>query len=187
MEVVDLKDNLWARLFMNGWKPHFVPRSLLQGLMDDGERRRHPFDNVEPADKGFIDLPGMIMLDRTHQTIKIDTFELTIPTQDFEYYYRELKDGPKRTFTSTGQEYYKIHGWIHCAVFTVEQRDLLVKTMGEMLETVKVQAKKEDDEFTRRLREINKDGVKVVSPKDPESMKGVVEKVLVSPPNNEKN
>jgi DNA-binding sugar fermentation-stimulating protein len=54
-------------------------------------------------------------------------------------------------------------------VFTPDQRDLVLKTMAEMYPEVESKAEKADKEFSRRMREINKNGVKVVSHRDKES------------------
>lgn len=187
MDVVDLSGSLWGFMLSSGWKGHFCPTSLMAELIEDSNRRGHELGILEQASKGFIDMPGMIMTDRSHETIRIDTFDLTIPTQDYEYFYMELKKGPKRKFPS-GQEYYKIHGWLVCVVFTPEQRDMILAAMKERLENgVKERAKAEDEEFTRRIQSINSDGVKIISPRDRDSLKDHVKKVLVSPPNNEKN
>lgn len=186
METVDLENAKWVSFYADGWKPHVVHKSLLNGLMSDASSRHHSPGNVEVIYKGFIDLPGMIMKDRSYQKIEVvDGFTLEIPSQDFLYYFRELRDGPEREF-STGQKYYKIHGWLVCMVFSTEQRDRILSVMRERLEEVNEIAKREDEEFSNRLKKINKDGIKIVSPRDPESMK-VLEKVLVSPKNEEKN
>jgi hypothetical protein len=176
----------WARFFAAEWKPHWVPSALLEDITADARARFHEFLDAEPATEGGVDQPGMIMADRTYQTLEIDGFKLTIPSQDWEYFLRELEYGRRRKFAS-GTEYYKIHGWLNCVVFTVDQRDRVLAEMKARLPAIKIVAQKEDQEFLRRIREINSDGVKVVTPKDPQSLEGVVEKRLVSKPNGEKN
>jgi hypothetical protein len=124
--------------------------------------------DVSGTDTGWCDRPGMIMVDRPIEKIKIDTFHLDIPSQDFQYFVRKLIDAPERT-TPDGQKYYKIHGWLHCVVFTPDQRDIVLQTMAEMWPEVEAKADKADKEFSRRMREINKNGVKVISHRDKES------------------
>ncbi len=171
----------WIMLHAEGWKFHWAPASLLEGLTLDAVRRFHTINDVEPATQGFIDLPGMCMMDRSIQTFEIDGFKLSIPTQDMEYYFAELS-APVRTF-KTGEKYVKLHGRLHCLVLTEDQRNRLLAQLD--MPAILEKARQENEEFTRRIRSINEDGVKVVSPRDPKSLEGVVK--LVSKPNDEKN
>jgi hypothetical protein len=56
-----------------------------------------------------------------------------------------------------------MHLWTYCLVLTPAQRDILVAGMEAQSEEAAVDAKRDNDEFRRRLNEINKDGVKVIS------------------------
>ena len=176
MKTENLQEVLWAYVWVPAYKPHFVPKRLAAALVADLQERcrqdhpEHVSEDVilEARDEGGIDLPGMIMMDRPIEHIKIDTFKLAMPSQDFTEFLRELALAPKRMFAG-GQEYYKIHGWRVCMVFTPEQRELMLKAMEEMLDDVEKRAEAADKEFSRRLREINKDGVRVISHRDKES------------------
>lgn len=161
----DLNGKLWAKVKPSGWKIHAVPASLLEGLLQDARERGHTEITFAPAgtEDIMIDLPGMCMVDRTYQEIRIDTLSLSIPTTDFTVFFNELGQAPKRKFAN-GQEYYKIHGWLACVVFTPEQRDLVLKSMTELMPVVSEAARKEDEEFERRLAQVNKQSpVKVVA------------------------
>lgn len=171
MKTDDLTDYLWAFVWVTGYKPHFCPKKLANGLLADLSGREHdtPGDGlifkVEGTDSGGIDLPGMCMVDRPYEEIKIDTFKLSIPSQDFTHFVRALFEAPERMFAD-GEKYYKIHGWMHCIVFTPEQRDMVLKAMEEMLPEAARKAEEADREFSRRMEEINRDGVKVISHRD---------------------
>jgi hypothetical protein len=170
----DLTDFLWAFVWVTGYKAHFVPKQLVMGIVQDLTSREHEEEGagevfeIKGVDAGFVDRPGMIMVDRPVEKIKIDTFHLDIPSQDFQYFGKKLLKAELRQLPD-GQKYYKIHGWLHCVVFTPDQRDLVLKTMAEMYPEVESKAEKADKEFSRRMREINKNGVKVVSHRDKES------------------
>jgi hypothetical protein len=177
MKTENLEDNLWAFAWVGGYKPHFVPKRLTAALVAELEMRQqrdYPecggegSTQVEPRESGVIDLPGMCMVDRPHEEIKIDTFKLSIPSQDFKVFLRELALAPKRKF-SDGQEYYKIHGWRVCVVFTLQQRDLVLHAMEEMLNSAEKRGNDADEEFSRRMAEINKDGPRVISHRDKKS------------------
>ncbi len=172
MKTENLQEELWAFVFVPGYKGHYCPRALAASLNADLEARRqrdHADADGDPDMKsvieGGIDLPGMIMVDRPIEKIKIDTFTLSIPSQDFAEFTRELAFVHKRVFAD-GKEYYKIHGWLQCVVFTPEQRDLVLNAMREMLPAVKERAEKADREFSRRMDEINRGGVQVLSHRD---------------------
>jgi len=171
----DLTGFLWARVHILGYKVHFVPKSLVPDIVADLQSREHEdplageVEEIEGVDHGGCDRPGMIMTDRPWETIKIDTFRLEIPTQDFEYFAKKLFKAPARKGPS-GSTYYKIHGWIHCVVFTQEMRDLVLGAMAEMLDEVRERADAADREFSRRLRVLNENSpVKVISHRDKES------------------
>lgn len=173
MKTDDLQSELWAWVTMPGYKGHYCPRKLAGALAVDLTNRRdrdYPEHDGEaaitPVSEGMIDLPGMIMTDRPIEKIKIDTLALSIPSQDYAEFARELKFVHKRVFAD-GQEYYKIHGWRVCVVFTPEQRDLVLGAMADMLPGVKERAEAADREFSRRLDQANeKGGALVVSHRD---------------------
>lgn len=180
----------WVRFFAAEWKPHWVHSSLVTPLAEDAKRRWHEFVSVEPMPRGhpeaFLDLPGMVMQDRTYQDFQVDGLHLRLPTQDVYAFREELESGRLRTF-QTGEKYYKLHGWLNCLVLSEVQGDALRAQIEARWPEIEAAAKAEDEEFIRRIREVNKGEVKVVSPRDPESLKGFVEKKLVSQPNEEMN
>jgi len=182
METTELKGE-WVFMTAEGWKHHFCPLSLLSGLLDDAYARGHEVGQTEDTMHGHIDQPGMIMTDRTYQNILLGEFNLEIPTEDFEHFYERLKSSSLRTF-SNGKEYYKLHGWLHCVVFTPEFRLSALKQMEEILPAVLIEAEKEHEEFTRRISAINKGGVRVMTRKVPESMPKAP---MSGNPNDEKN
>lgn len=175
MKTENLQDVMWAWVEHPGYKGHYCPKKLAGSLLADLQKRRdrdYPHKggdgNIEPVDEGGIDLPGMIMADRPIEKLKIDTFTLSIPSQDFAEFTRELGFVHKRVF-SDGQAYYKIHGWMQCVVFTPEQRDLVLTEMKAMLPDVKKRADEADKEFSRRLDVLNAGEVKVISARDKHS------------------
>lgn len=182
IETQEVKDG-WIMFVSDGWKIHWVHSSLLPGLMEDSAERGHPNPGHEPVEKGFIDNPGMILQDRSHEVLEVDGFLLTIPSEDFRYFYESLKKKTERTFND-GRKYFKIHGWLHCVVFTPEQRDACLALMEARLPEAEKRSKADTDRFKAAINEINKDGVKVISAKAPDSIPKVP---LAGKPNNEKN
>lgn len=173
----------WVLFMSSGWKGHWCPAELLPGLMEDSSRRGHGMGSYEPAERGLIDLPGMVMVDRSIQTFDIGGFKLRIPTEDTEQFYFELRSNKERVF-SDGRKYFKIHGWIHCVVMTPEQRLSLLREMETRMDDVKRITREETHEFQRRISQVNSGGVRIMTSKAPESMP----KIPVSgTPNDEKN
>jgi hypothetical protein len=173
----DLSDFLWAFVWIAGYKVHFVPKKLVADVISDLQNREHEEEGageiveLKGVESGWCDRPGMIMTDRPIEHIRIDTFTLDIPSQDFQYFARKLQKAQERRFPS-GEKYYKIHGWLHCVVFTPDQRKLLLQTMKEMWPGVHERAEAADKEFSRRMRELNKadpEKPKVISHRDKES------------------
>jgi hypothetical protein len=167
MEISEIKN--WALIFATGFKSHYCSLQMITGFISDYQSRVTDGDvyEIRDVEKGGIDLPGMIMSDRPVEHIEIDeNFTLSIPSQDFEHFYNELAMGKSRKF-QTGQEYFKIHGWLSCVIFSSEQREKVLKKMSEMLSDIKKRADEADEEFSRRLKRCNeKSKVKYTSHRD---------------------
>ena len=173
----------WLLYVTGGWKPHWCPIELLAGLMQDAGAHGKPQGFFEPAHHGVVDLPGMIMADRTYQDFDLGGFTLSIPTEDIEHYYDKIRYNPLRTF-GDGKEYYKIHGWLHCVVLTPSQRKELIGMIEVVLPAARKQSKIEKEEFRRRIAKINSGGTRVMSFKAPDS---IPKTPLSGKKNNEKN
>lgn len=109
----------------------------------------------EPADEAFIDMPGMIMADRSYQTLTLDELSVTVPSQDFPLFHERLLHA-KEEIISDGCSVIKLRGWLSGIVMTPEHRRQLLSSMEEMLPAVKRLAASEDEEFTRRIDGVNK-------------------------------
>lgn len=160
-----LKDPTWT------WKAHVVPEQLAEGIRRDFSER-HPdvvaiAGNLQslPLEGGetWWDMPGMIWTGRTYRSVEVDGLKLVVPSQDWASAIFELKLREPRT-CPTGEKYVKLHHWAaHCVVLTPEQRDALVRAMEAQLGEAEREAEFDDREFARRIDEINRDGVRVVS------------------------
>jgi hypothetical protein len=176
IEVEELEDATWVRVMSGGFKTHFCPSGMAGALIADlAARGAEGEAKTDGVLEGLIDLPGMIMMDRPLERIEIDGFTLIIPSQDFTYFVDELANkAPVRKFAD-GQEYHKIHGWMVCVVMTPAQRQAVLEKMDELLPEASRRGDEADDEFSRRMSEINKDGVKVVSMRDKKNWKKIPE------------
>lgn len=178
----DKKAPGWTGILMGGWKFHFVPDSLLGGIMQDANRRGHTDVHVQEArNQCELDLGGMLMLGRSVQKVHVDGFELRVPSQDFSVIHDELLHSPLR-MTVDGLPYYKIHGAYCCVVLTPEQRQRVIEEWDRIAPEAEAQAEADQQEFLRRLDQINKDGVKIISARDPRNRVP-----LSGTPNFEKN
>ena len=147
-------ETLWVALRLKTLKWHYCMKRLAYELIEEVGIDEKTVVEMQPTDQGYIDNPGMVLMDRSYQNIKIDTFKLVIPTEDFEYFHDRLRDAPVRRFRN-GDEYHKIHGWQACAIFTRDQRETLVDAMAEILPDVRMTAEQESLEFSRRLNRAN--------------------------------
>lgn len=170
--VENLQDSTWVCVMVPGFKTHFCPADMAADLEADLIQRLsdgsvgHEHVDVSGAVGCLIDLPGMIMMDRPIEKFAIDDFTLEIPSQDFWYIADELERGaPLRTFAS-GRKYHKIHGWMVCVVMTPEHRADLLTRMEKKTPEIQERAAAADEEFSLRLKQINKDRVRVVSWRD---------------------
>jgi hypothetical protein len=182
VKVEEVKEG-WVRFMSDGWKMHFVDVRLLSGLMEDSASRNHASPFYEPVTKAWIDLPGMILQDRSIEEFSFDGITLEMPSEDFEHFRESLRDKKVREF-SDGRKYFKIHGWLHCVVFTPEQRDACLALMDARAEEARARGEADKKRFREGIAAINKDGVKVMSVKAPDSIPKVP---LAGKPNNEKN
>lgn len=162
----DTKGAAWAVVRQPGAKIHYCHRDFAADLAADLLRRFGEETSVEGAEVAFIDLPGMCMSDRPMEKVEIDGTVLEIPSQDFEYYRARLDRAPLRRFVS-GREYFKIHGRSTCIVLSPEQKALMAERMDAIMDEVLKRADEADDEFSRRLEEVNRRGsARVVSWRD---------------------
>jgi hypothetical protein len=156
---------LWESIFIPGIKLHVSLSKFIDPIKDD-LHYQYGGDfsecDIEEVDSILIDYPGMIMMDRTLETIKLDTLKIKIPSTDFGSILFDLKSSPARYFTND-EVYYKLKGYTVCLVLTKDQRDALMKSMEEALPDVRVRAEKDIAEFEKRLSGINKGKEKIVS------------------------
>lgn len=160
---MDEDQTLWVAVRLKNLKWHYCLKRLAYELIEEVGVDEDV--EMRPTNEGLIDLPGMVMTDRSYQNIKIDTFRLVIPTEDFEYFHDKLRESPVRRFRS-GDEYHKVHGWMACAMFSPEQREMIVDAMADVLPDVRMAAEAEAVEFSRRLSVVRGKGVDVISGKD---------------------
>lgn len=151
--------NRWFRIMTNkGWR--VFPSTIASPYLQQIQAGDQPH---EVADRAFIDMPGMIMADRTYQTIELEDLTLEIPTTDFSIMYEQLKHAGEE-FLPGGSSVFKLRGWLCGLVLTLELRNLLLQKMSEVLPAVKIISQKENEEFVRRLDIVNKNSpVKVIS------------------------
>lgn len=173
----------WKMCSIEGWKFHFVSPSLFYSLVKDAEERGHTDIHSENCPVGIIDLPGMVSIDRTYSDIKVGQFTLTIPNQDFEFFYDELKNGEERTF-SDGKKYYKIHGWLACVVFSPEERTEALAVMESIKDSALKLGNEDEEKLIDGIKKAVDAGANIISHRVPESLPPVV---LSGAPNDEKN
>jgi len=156
---------LWVMVKLKNLKWHYCMKRLAYELIEEIGVDEETQVEIQPTTEGLLDNPGMISMDRSYQNIRIDTFKLVIPTEDFEYFHDKLRDAPLRKFRN-GDEYHKIHGWMTCAMFTRDQQEMMVQAMGEIMPDVRETAQQEAIEFSRRLAKLRDKGVPIVSGKE---------------------
>lgn len=171
-----MTDTPWQLFHIWGMKAHFVPHELYEDLKTELIQRvdAHDWDEEDreiagginldlPQESAWCDLPGIVRRDRSLWEHKEDPV-FTTPTTDFSYYRNELRDAPLRYFAS-GAPYYKIHGWLHCVVFTPAQREALLAAMDTDAEAVRVAAEAEEKEMDEARQRLVQAGV--LAPRGP--------------------
>lgn len=145
-----LTDQSWR------WKGHVVDADLVHEIEMDlhdrsGARGESPTFLIEDqVDEVCFDLPGMIWTGRSYRTIDVDGMNLKIPSQDFYEILAQVKLLPKRA-TPSGADYYKLHGWRFCVVFTHFQRLDLIKAMEEQMPAAEAEAEHDNKRFVEQL------------------------------------
>lgn len=161
---METKNNIWSLVHFKNAKLHVAPKQLLDDLKVDMTKRDLPTSDLYPDEdisKCMMDCPGMIMIDRGYQEFKIDTLLLSIPNTDVGLFFEEIKNSPVRMFES-GKSYYKLHAWRLCLVLTPEQKELVQRQMEDIIDTANKAAEFENEEFDRRIAQINKSSPLVV-------------------------
>jgi len=175
MDRTEEKPNLtpWLWIKARGFKGHFCTTELRDSLTVEllGRSVSDALLDVRIVEEACIDLGGMWWMGNTHQRIEIGNMVIAVPTRDFEGVLHELREAPVRYFQND-QPYYKVHGYWDCVVLTSAQKTTLLAAMVEMLPTVRVTAKEEDEGFGQSLKLANKNHeVTFISRRDPESIK----------------
>jgi hypothetical protein len=155
-EFFNMGKHRWATIQCDGWKTHVCHESMIPVILEDiGVREPDALKDViiTSTDKGFIDLPGMVSMDRTYQKIEVDGLELEMPTTDFEYFLEMLRNCAVRS--AGKQKFYKIHGWLHCVVLTPLQRYDILEEMASMLPGVRTAAEKERLDLDKKIKSVN--------------------------------
>jgi hypothetical protein len=184
MKTDNLAPGSWAFVLFGGYKAHFCPSNLVGDLVADIEGRGGETIEVKQVDQGGADLPGIVLAHRSWEDIDLGGFKLGFPTQDFEHFVAELERSSIRKFSS-GKEYHKIHGWMHCVILTPEQRTTVLKAMAEMLPDVRKRAEEEDRLFLEAMERVNKDKPRAFSWREAQ-IRGEAMRVTI-PPKGEKN
>ena len=177
----------WLRASFIDWKFHYCSADVLESLAADAQKRfAGSFIDAEPVSDGaFLERPGMVLANRGYQHLHFDGLDLTIPVLDFTHFQQKLSALEPRLFPD-GSQYYKLHSWLHCLVLTPEQRRLCLEAMVAAAPEAEARAEAENKALDAGIQAINRDGLKVISRRDPESLKAV-EKKLVSKPDCNKN
>jgi len=167
----------WLQDETHIWKAHVVSANLIPDLelelleraeTEAKEQGTPIFTTLSVKDNVVgLDLPGMIMKDRSIRTVDIDGLTLEMPSQDWESLLAEVKLLQKRVFAS-GLGYYKIHAHFYCLVLTPEQRNIMIKAMEAQLAEAAVEGEADDKRFADGLRKLNeelaeKGGAQIIS------------------------
>ena len=163
----------WKKIITNkGWRvyPLIIEKQYLKKISSG---RTVP----ESAHKVVVDFAGMVMADRTYQTLNLCELSIRIPSQDFEEMYLQLKNCKPEILTDD-VEVFKIRGWLAGVVMTRDMRGVMMRTMEEVMPSIKKIAQNENDEFVRRMNQISKNsGNTVVSRRAKELEKNSGDKV----------
>lgn len=148
----------WHMIMTNhGWR--VFPASIMETYLKWISSGNTPSEQTSHV---LVDMPGMIMTDRTYQTIQLDGLSVEIPSQDFSILHKQLQETEEEIMPG-GASVFKLRGWLAGLVLTPDQRHDLLSKMDEMLPSVRLIAQKENEEFCRRMDEVNKGGARVVS------------------------
>jgi hypothetical protein len=144
-----------------GWRvfPESITENYLKWISTDPKKYE---GLLEKTSKVEVDHPGMVVLDRTWQHVEVQGLTISFPSHDFGSFLADLEEQEILT-SPDGLQCYKVRGWLAGVILLPEMREELLEKMSEMYPTVEAVADRENAEFVRRLKLINKDGIKVVS------------------------
>lgn len=120
------------------------------------------YAELQDIDVIYLDMPGMAMMDRSYQILKVDGLTISIPSQDFSCFFEMLR-GTKPQILPGALSCIKLRGWMSGLVMTEDMAREVRDKMSELLPSVKLLEEKEDKEFARRIKEVNKEKTFVVS------------------------
>lgn len=135
-------------------------------LEQDGDT--HPVECLDEP-QAFVDLPGMIMADRSIQTLHVHGLTVMIPSEDLRTFYGILVE------TREDEGKTSLRGFTSTVLLDPDEVDVLLYKMERVLPEADRLAEKEGEEFRRRMNEI-----RILSPIGVESWK---EGRGVRPPN----
>lgn len=155
----------WQFVMVTSFKGHIVPEHMTSLLVSDLLNREVEegtgpicIDDLKDIDNAGMDLPGMVSMDRTWETIDVDGLKFEIPSQDFSHFYHRFKTAPLRSF-SDGTPYHKVHSWINCIVVSPEQLVHILRKMEEMLPAANWRGEIDDRNIDEAKRALEKKGL----------------------------
>lgn len=135
-------------------KGHFCSEDLVQTISDEMySRGLHQVTQILDRESALVDLPGMVLADRSYEQFDVGSFSLTIPSTDVDAFYSELTQARLRTINDV--EFYKIHGWVHCVILTPEQRKSVLEQMENRIASINERSMTDKVRFEKAISQIN--------------------------------
>lgn len=125
----------WHWMQFDGAIPHMVPTELRDVIIANLESRRYHLVEETPGMSMYIDMPGMIAVDRPDSTFDLDGLEISIPCEDVVDFIHKLKSLSLRE-----ERYYKLHAFHRCIVLTPTQRDVMLQILEELYPQAEAEA-----------------------------------------------
>lgn len=126
----------WYLTIWENSKAHVTPEPLQEKLVENIKSRGGNPLNIygswcKKVKKAGIALGGARRVDESIIDFEIDGLTLGFFARDAEWYYSYLQELPSRL--ELGQEYYKMHGDLHCVCLLPRQKEELLRQMEERL------------------------------------------------------
>lgn len=156
---------LWLATTINDRRIHYSPKHLAYGLLEEIGTENICEIDIKTINEGLIDLPGTVQIDRSYQEIKIDTFRLVIPSEDFEHIYDSFASSPLQNFRK-GEEFHRMDGHVSSIMVTPQQHQVLCEAMEQMLSHVRKENDRRSHPTSRQIVHIYRDIIKQKHAKD---------------------
>lgn len=136
----------WFNIFSDDWKPHLVPASFADALVDEMHERGFEGEIVRHSIvRCSLDQGGMCFAERPWEEFQFAGLDFAVPSEHVAHFHDRLAELPPRQFEcrargSSSRTYYKLHSYWNCVVLSPALRRQLLRSLQRRIDRAEARA-----------------------------------------------